>query len=102
MSYKIVSDENRLTAARLLYDENLIELGCNMSVINKDIHTDRVWPFFNQFQNMEEYYEKCIEGILNHEILHKTIYFLSGINTSFSFDNIDNNHEISIVVGGKQ
>ena len=95
ISYKIVSEDGRKSAARMYHDEKIIEFGCNMNYINKAMQTDRVFPFFKQFKNIEEYYEKCIDALITHEIIHSIIHPSEGDVASRCFDNVDSNHEIS-------
>lgn len=101
IEYKVVSEEGRRSAARIYHAERIIELGCDLAYFNGIIHTDRVWSFYNQFKNMEEYYEKHVDAIITHEIIHSIIYPSEGPVASNAFDNIDNNHEVSFAFGDK-
>ena len=89
-------------AARCFYKKSYIELGCNMKKVNEYLLTESTYPIFTQFTNIGDYYEAYICPLLIHEVIHQVLYLI-GTGITDSWDNIDNNHEISgFAIGGKR
>jgi hypothetical protein len=89
------------TKAMADVEYNTIYIGCDMGDAKREFKElatrSRLKRRNKKYHSPEEYYEGEIEILLTHETLHLTICSVVDFRTTFLFDNIDFNYEISDV-----